>query len=276
MPLRLKAPTRVKRKVSEDPEDYRLTLVEHLEELRDRLIRAFTAIIVCWVIGWYVEPWLYETLNKVVEAGIRPQLQPGTEYQEAFRNATEPFMLKFRLSFMIAFGIAFPFLLLQLWGFIAPGLKPSERKPLQRLAPMSLLLFAMGVFFAWLVIKPTFAFFVSYLEDFPKTVLYQEPGAMVFFILKMLMAFGIGFQLPLVVYFLGRIGLLEPATMMKYWRQATVIIFMVSALLTPSNDIFSMLMMAIPLSLLFMISVWAIKFTTRKAANVVPELNDLD
>ncbi|MFN8221047.1 MAG: twin-arginine translocase subunit TatC [Fimbriimonadales bacterium] len=277
MPLRLKPKPKAKRYSSDDPDEYRLTLIEHLEELRDRIIRSFLAITLCWVIGWYLQPWLYDHLNSVVFASIKHTIPANAEYKEMFNNVTQPFMLKFRLSFMIAVAIAFPFILLQLWGFIAPGLKPAERKPLQRIAPLSVLLFFLGVFFCWVIIPATFSWFASYLEEFPRTVLYQEPGAMVFFVLKMMLAFGIGFQLPLVVYFLGRIGLLEPETMIQYWRQATVVIFIASATLTPSNDIFSMLMMAIPLSFLFMISVWAVRITTRKQrANAIAELNDLD
>lgn len=264
---------------SEDPESFRMTLIEHLEELRNRIIKSFAAIVVLWVAGWYLLPYLYDALNSRVEDAIKPLLPPDAEYKEAWNTVMAPFMLKFKLSFMLGLTMAFPFLLLELWGFVKPGLKPTERKPLERMAPLSLVLFAVGITFCWLIIPATVKWFSSFIAEFPRTVLYQEPGAMVFFTIKMMLAFGLGFQLPLVVYFLGRVGILEPETMMQYWRQATVVIFVFSAVLTPSNDIISMLMMAIPLSLLFMISVWAVRITTRKKAlesNPVPELNALD
>jgi sec-independent protein translocase protein TatC len=81
------------------------------------------------------------------------------------------------------------------------------------------------------------------------------------FCLKMMLAFGIGFQLPLIVYALGAMNLLSAETLVKHWRHASVVIFVIAAALTPSNDAFSMLMMAIPLVILFMISVWAVKLT---------------
>jgi sec-independent protein translocase protein TatC len=186
------------------------------------------------------------------------------DYKEVFRNATEPFMLKFRLSFLIGLILAFPFIVLQLWGFVEPGLRPHESRPIKRLAPVSVLLFAMGVFFCWFILPSAFRWFVGYLAEFPGTSLYQEPGTLVFFVLKMLLAFGFGFQLPLVVFLLGKVGLLEPGTLMKYWRQAAVAIFTLSAIVTPSNDAFSMLMMAVPLTVLFAVSVWAIRITSRK------------
>jgi sec-independent protein translocase protein TatC len=173
-------------------------------------------------------------------------------------------MLKFKLSFMLGLILAFPYLVIQLWGFVEPGLKENEKRPVRKMLPFSVLLFAMGVCFCWIILPSAFNWFAAYVEEFPGTVIYQEPGTMVFFILKMLLAFGMGFQLPLVVFLLGKIGLLTPETLTTYWRQSTVFIFVASAIITPSNDVFSMLMMAIPLSVLFIISIWALKITNRK------------
>lgn len=277
MLLRPPAKLNVKRNIPDDPEEFRLTLLEHLEDLRSRIVRSVIFISVAWIIGWYLQPWLYEQLNATVSRAVLATIPKTTEYQEAFTNVTQAFMLKFRLSFMIGLSLAFPFILLEVWGFIAPGLKAAERKPLQKLAPLSLLLFFIGVGFCWIIVPATFSWFASYLQEFTRTVLYQEPGAMIFFVVKLMLAFGLGFQLPLIVYFLGRIGILEPETLVQYWRQATVVIFFLSAIFTPSNDIFTMLMMAVPLTILFMISVWAVRLTNRgKRGNPVEELNHLD
>jgi sec-independent protein translocase protein TatC len=253
-----------RRDYSGDPEEFRLTLVEHLEELRDRIIRSITILVVAWVIGWFLMPPLYEFLNQLVDASIKKSLPPGAKFEEVFRNATEPFMLKFRLSFMIGLVLAFPFLVMELWGFIAPGLKPEEQKPFKALAPFSLVLFFVGASFCWVIIPSALGWFASYLGEFKGTSLMQDAGTMIFFILKMMLAFGIGFQLPLIVYALGMLGLLSAETLVQYWRQAATFIFIASAVLTPSNDAFSMLMMAVPLVALFLLSVWFVKLTQKK------------
>lgn len=251
----LSRPRRVK-----DPEEYRASLVEHLEELRIRIMRILLFLIVGWVIGWYLQPWVYDQLSNLV----KPYLAKLPDYKEPFKSFTEPFMLKLKLGFFIGLILVLPFCVLQVWGFIEPGLKESEARPLKVVAPLSVLLFAIGAFFCWIILPSAFAWFMSYVEEFPGTVLYPEPGTMVFFILKMLLAFGLGFQLPLLVYFLARVGLLSPDSLKTYWRQATVIIFFAAAIITPSNDMFSMLMMAVPLTLLFFVSMWAVQVSARK------------
>ncbi|MCO5296198.1 MAG: twin-arginine translocase subunit TatC [Fimbriimonadaceae bacterium] len=276
MRLPLKGRTTSTRNSSEDPEEFRATLGEHLEELRDRILRILLIIVAGWVLGWFIEPPLYTALSQLVRDSVPPKLLEAGVYSEAFRNATEPFMLKFKLSFMLGLGITLPFLVMQLWGFVKPGLRPSERKPLALMAPFSVVLFAIGMFFCWLILPSAFQWFFSYIEEFPGTQMIQEPGTMVFFILKMMMAFGIGFQLPLIVFMLGKVGLIGPDTLVQYWRQATALIFFAAAILTPSQDAFSMLMMAVPLSLLFILSVMAVRFTTRNSGSSSPELDDLD
>jgi sec-independent protein translocase protein TatC len=263
MPLPVRKNT-VRRDFSGDPDEFRLTLVEHLEELRDRIIRAIVIITVAWGIGWIAMPYLYAFLSQVVDASITPALPKGVIFVEVFRNVTDPFMLKFRLSFMIGVVLAFPFLINEIWQFIAPALRPNEQKPFKALAPYSLVLFVMGAGFCWMIIPAALSWFAPYIGEFKGTNLMQDAGTMVFFVLKMMLAFGVGFQLPLIVYALGMIGLLTAEALLQYWRQACTVIFIAAAVFTPSNDAFSMLMMAVPMVILFMISVWAVKITQGK------------
>lgn len=256
----------IPRNSSEDPEEFRATLVEHLEELRTRIIRVVWMLTIAWVLAWYfVQPWFYTLLNDMIHINVVPMLKAkNIPYQEMFTSATAGFMLKMKLSFMIGFIAVFPFALLQVWGFVAPALKPNEKRPFRIIAPLSLVLFFTGAGFAWWLLPNALRWFTSYVEDFPGTALFQEAGIMVFFVLKMLLAFGLAFQLPLIVYAIGAIGLLSSATMLKYWRQGAVTVFALSAIITPSNDAFTMLMMALPMCILFIVSVYAVKFTQRK------------
>lgn len=257
---------------SGDPDEFRLTLVEHLEELRDRIIRSLTVVGLAWLGGWFVSRPVYEFLNQRVVSGVKQGLGSGVPYQEVWHQISEPFLFKFKFSFLLGLIVALPYLIVQLWGFIAPALKPSEQRPFKRLAPVSGILFLMGVGFAWLIMPATMAWFADYTNDFPGTKVNQEAGSMVIFIIKMLLAFGAAFQLPVVVFGLGSAGLLSAETLIKYWRHAASLIFVLAAIITPSNDPLSMLTMAIPLTLLFMISVYAVKFVQRK--QVRPEHQD--
>jgi sec-independent protein translocase protein TatC len=253
-----------KPKYTGDPDDYRLTLVEHLEELRTRIIRSAIAIVIGWAIGWWEFQNVYGYLVTVINAGIKAGLPPRTAYHEVFLSATEPFLLQLRLSFMIGLILAFPYLVLQIWGFIAPALKPNEQKPFKKLAPTSATLFVVGAGFAWFVTPSALKWFVQYLANFPTVELNQQAGTMVFFVLKLLLAFGFGFQLPIIVYGMGIAGILSAETLIKYWKQSSFVIFVVASIVTPSNDPITMLAMAVPLVLLFIASVYAVKFVQRK------------
>jgi sec-independent protein translocase protein TatC len=277
MPLKIKERIARKRDSSGDPEEFRMSLGDHIGELRFRLIRVVFVVTVGWIVGWFLQPWLYETLNAIMLNAVHDYRgsNPDFQFQEPFNSATAPFMLKLRLSFMIGLGLALPFIVLQIWGFVSPGLKPSEKKPVKALAPASVVLFAIGGAFCWIILPKTFQWFLSFMDEFPGSALFQEPGSMVFFSLKMIFAFGVGFQLPLVVYIAGRLGIIGPDTLIHYWRQAIVFVFVTSAILTPSGDVFSLLMMAVPLSLLLMLSIFMVKITARRGESI-PELNELD
>jgi len=277
MAVLFKGPKKERRKPLDDPEDFRLTLVEHLEELRTRIIRCLLILGVAWAIGWQAESFLYSFLTDMMEKAVRPVLPPGIEFIEVFHNAADAFLLKVKLSFFIGLVPAFPLVVLQLWGFIEPALKPKEREPVKRVAPFSLFLFAMGATFAWFVLPGAVRWFATYVMEFKGVSLYQEAGTLAFFVLKMMLAFGIAFQLPLVVFIMGSVGILKAESLLQYWRHAATAIFIISMIITPSNDPATMLMMAVPLVVLFIISVYAVKFNEKrkkKASITGPEPSD--
>lgn len=261
--------TRPKR-APRDPEEYRASLGEHLEELRQRLFRIAALLAVGAVAGWFLQPWVYTHLTAL----IRDMLPPDANYTEAFRSVTEAFFLKMKMAAIIGLILTFPWTLWQLWGFIAPGLKPSERRPVRLLVPISILLFAIGSYFGWTVMPSAFAWFLSFQGEFPDVAIIQEPGTLIFFILKMILAFGICFQLPTVVFGLAKVGILGADTLRQYWRHAVVVIFFLAAALTPSADPFSMLMLAVPLTLLFFASIVAVRVSSRAPRD--PLLDQLD
>lgn len=258
---------------SDDPELNRATLIEHIEELRGRIMRVVLYLALGTCIGWFFAIPLYDLLTQF----IKPLIPKTIDYREPFSNITQPFMLHLRLAFAIGVTLTLPLTLFELWGFVAPGLKPNERKPFKRVVPASFILFGLGIFVCWITLPAAMSWFLSYVDEFPGKQIYQEPGTLVFFVIKMLLAFGIGFQLPIIVFFLAKIGIISSTAISKYWRHAVVAVFVLSGALTPSNDIFSMLMMAVPLTILFMGSLAAVKLTNRnKSIEGHDELNDLD
>jgi sec-independent protein translocase protein TatC len=256
-----------------DPEEFRAPLSDHLDELRSRIIRSLTILVTGWVAGWFVTGWMNDILLRRIMDAIKASGH-GKDVKIVINNVPEAFMTLLKQSFVAGLVIALPFITWQIWGFIAPGLKDKEKKPLRYVVPVSVTLFFIGVFFCYLILPAAFVWFASFLDYFPEASLYQSPGEMVSFSIKMMGAFGVCFQLPLVVYALGSLGILTPDTMMKYWRQATVFIFFVAAAITPSNDPISMLMMAVPLCILFAGSVYAVKFTVKKRAVLEEEDSD--
>ncbi len=255
-----------------DPEDFRATLTEHLDDLRQRIVRIVLLVAGGWVAGWFLWPTVYAHLY---EGAIKNLVLPeGVVITVAFNTLTDPFMLQLKLALYIGLIVTLPLSIHQLWGFVAPGLKKTERRPVAMMAPVSLGLFLLGAFFCWLIIPTTMQWFVGFTANFEGAAIRQDPALLIFFILKMMLGFGIGFQLPLIVYGLGALGLLSSETLMQYWRQATVFIFFISAVLTPSSDPISMLVMAIPLALLFMVSVYAVNMVQGKKRRVASDVDD--
>ncbi|MCW5936798.1 MAG: twin-arginine translocase subunit TatC [Fimbriimonadaceae bacterium] len=255
----------------EDPEEFRATLGEHLEEFRTRVLRVLGVFVVAATIGWFIEMPLYKLLNETARAGLPSTL----DYKEPFNTITQPFLLQLKLAAYIGLAMSLPYAVYELWGFVSPGLKPSERRPVKFLAPFSASLFFVGCYLGWLSIPAAFGWFAGFFESFPGTSLYQEPGSLVFLVVKIVLSFGIGFQLPVVTFLLAKLGLITPNMIAQYWRQAVVTIFFLAAAITPTGDPFTMLIMALPLTILFFGSLMVVKLTTKQELRD-PALDSLD
>ncbi|GBC91912.1 Sec-independent protein translocase protein TatC [bacterium HR15] len=227
----------------------RATFIEHLEELRKRIFRALLYVMLGWVVGFFIEPYVYHFLATPL-LGTMPK---STRF--VFTHATEPFFLKFKLSLILGLLLVVPLIMREVWGFIAPGLTRQERRAVMFVAPFSAFLFFFGAACGYFILPKAFDFFLSYLKDYPDAVLYQNPAQYVTFVVKMMLAFGLGFQMPVVLMFLAQVGLATPESMWRYWRHAIVIIGFLAALLTPSGDAFSMLAVALPMVFLYFLSI---------------------
>jgi len=242
-----------------EPEEHELEdrpadLTEHLEELRTRLIRAFTGIFIGWVVGYVLFPVVYHVIAAPLQEPLR-----AVHGQTVFLHFADPFFLRLKLSFVVGLIFAAPYVTYQIWAFVAPGLTRSERRVVRMFIPFSGILFAMGVVLGYLLLPAAIRWFLSYLEDYGNATLLQNPLSYVLLSVKILLAFGLSFQLPIVLIILAKLGLVTSRRLMAYWRHAVVIISIIAAVITPTNDPLSMTVMALPMVFLYFLTIGVVK-----------------
>jgi sec-independent protein translocase protein TatC len=180
-----------------------------------------------------------------------------------FHNFHEPFMVRLKVSMATGFILVLPFVMYELGAFITPALTPEERRPLRALLPVSALLLVCGVLVAYCTMFYAMHWFLSYLADFPPpAVLYQDPNDYILFFIKMMAAFGLAFQLPVVLMFGAFIGIITSKGLQKHWRWG-VVVAVLGGVFTPSNDLFSMALMTFPLLGLYVLSIFLVKLVER-------------
>ncbi len=246
-------------------EERKAELTEHLAELRTRLIRAclyvLFGMVAVYLLSSQIETTLMAPINKVINA--RKVVDGQTQLPPfAFHSFTDGFFLTLQIATVGGLIVALPFVILELWGFIAPALTTHEKKGVYFIAPMSVVLFLMGLSCAYLILPMAVHWFLSYIP--PGAVLMQNPLTYIVFVVKLLLVFGLLFELPVVLMFLGKIGIINSALMIQYWRQIAVALFTLAMVVAPSNDPGTMLALAIPLTLLFFASIGLVKLVEPK------------
>jgi sec-independent protein translocase protein TatC len=242
-------------------EEKRLELTEHLAELRSRIIRAILYVVVGATLCYFYFTPIYKFLYAPMQHAMEVH---KADWKIVFDHFTQPFFVVLKISFVAGLIFVSPLVTLELWGFISPALTRDEKKPLRYVAPLSVVLFAAGVSLAYWVSKYAIDWFTSYVIWFPNAALYQKPDDYVMFMLKMMAIFGGVFQLPVVLMFLAWVGILRSEGMKKSWRTAVVGISVVGLFITPSNDVFTMLMMIIPVIFLYLGSIFLVQLIERK------------
>ncbi|PID80562.1 twin-arginine translocase subunit TatC [bacterium DOLZORAL124_64_63] len=227
------------------------SFLDHLEELRGTLIQSLIAALAATILCWFVSSDMLDLL-------VRPIKDQGVY----FTAPNEAFMVRLKLSAAMGLFVVAPFIFFRIYMFILPGLYAKEKKVVTPLLIITTLLFYAGVSFGFLVVIPQVMVF---LMSFGTA--YLSPligiGAYFAFVSKLCLAFGLVFQLPLLVLFLSVIGILDPRTLLRTWRYAIVLIFAMSALLTPP-DVISQVMMAGPVLVLYWSSVVVAFIVTRR------------
>jgi sec-independent protein translocase protein TatC len=232
--------------------------LEHLEELRIRLIRCFLAIIV----GFFVCYAFKEELFKVLVMPLIKALPAEHSQHLIYTAPQEAFLVYVKISFVAGIFLAMPIIMFEFWRFVAPGLYEHEKKYLFPIVILSVLFFACGVAFCYFVALPFgFQFFTSFASEYISPMISTRE--FLSFTLKLLLSFGLVFELPIVVFFLASLGIIRGDFLKKYRRFAILIIFIIAAIITPP-DALSQIVMAIPLCILYEISVWVAHFFGKK------------
>ena len=230
-----------------------MELMDHLAELRTRIIRSVLYVLAGMVLTYN----LFNQLITLLTFPLRPIL--GGLGVMTVTGIQSAFLIRMQVALVSGIAMAFPIVILELWGFIEPALTVEERKPVKFLAPFSVLLFLAGIGTGYACLPATFTWMGSYIRDLPHVELLQDTQQYVVLTVKIVLAFGISFQLPIVLLFLARIGIITADLMTTYWRHATVGIAVAAAVLTPSNDPLTMLMMAIPMAGLYILSIGLVR-----------------
>src|SRR3954452_7097759 len=239
-----------------------MPFLDHLEELRSRILRSLGAVVVGSALGlWLVGRFELVNLLK------RPIASYLTGGKLIVTSPTEPVMIVFKLGFLVGLVLASPVILWQTWAFLAPALYAREKRALVPSLFVGLALFLTGVVLAYLFVVPQ-ALRVLFSFQSEAIAPFITYDAYFGFVLQVCLALGVSFELPLVLVILSWLGVIGPAELNRFRRYAIVLSFVAGAVLSPGTDVLSMVMMTVPLLLLYEVGVAgsALVHRRRKAA----------
>lgn len=238
-----------------DTEQQEVGFLEHLRELRQRIIYSILWLLVgCAVAGYFIDQLMEGLL-------LRPAVQANLTLQN-LKVFGKP-ILYFKVIVLAGTVLAFPFILYQLWKFVEPALYNNEKGWAKKITFFTTLCFACGVVFAYMVMIPSMLQFSAGFgsSNIKNMIDVNEYWS---FLMLMILSAGIFFEMPMVSFVLSRVGMLTPRFLRKYRRHSIVIIFIAAAIITPTPDPFNQLMVAVPIYVLYEISIIVSQFSVKK------------
>jgi sec-independent protein translocase protein TatC len=227
-----------------------MSLLEHLEELRRRLIHT----VVYLIAGFFVSYGFHERIYRLMQAPITFALKKhNLPTQLVIHNPVDGFNMYLKISFMVGCIIASPFILYQVWLFISPGLYKNEKRYVMPFMLATIGLFLAGAFFGYRWVFPgSLDFLFAYSHDFRPLIEVNEYTDL---FLTVILGLGVAFELPILVFFLSLFGIVSPRFLWKNFKFAILVIFIIAAIITPTPDPLTMCVFALPLLLLYVLSI---------------------
>jgi sec-independent protein translocase protein TatC len=226
------------------PSPGEMTLVDHLTELRDRIIKSVLAIVIGSVVGWF----LYVPIRNMLLAPL-PPAPDGTPGIVQVLAPGDAFAIAIRISVITGIILAMPVILWQLWAFVAPGLTDSEKRTARPWIPLALVFFALGVLVAYLVLPAAVGFLLGFTDN--RLVGNLAAGPYFDFVTTLFLAFGVIMEFPIVLFGLSRVSIVTSALLVRARGVALIGIFLFAAGITPGGDPVSMLALGGTMYLLF-------------------------
>ncbi len=228
-------------------QDDDLSVLEHLEELRQRVFYSLIAIIVIFVVNWFFARDLF----KIIARPIVKYLPPG--HRLAFTSLTTPFMVYLKVAFLAALFFASPFVAYQAWKFISPALYPHEKRYVVPFVLFTSLFFLLGGAFGYFVVFPfTCRFFLQLGSDFTPIITIDKYFNLA---IEIILGIAIIFELPVVIFILSKLGILSPRFMIKNFKYAVLFAFVAAGVITPTPDAITQTIVAGPFILLYLVGI---------------------
>jgi sec-independent protein translocase protein TatC len=237
-------------------EEDKMPFTSHLAELKTRLIRILIVVGVGFGVCYLFKDWSFRVITKPLVDAMPAQSSL------IFTGLPEAFFIHMKIAFFASLFLTAPYTLFEIWRFVSPGLYKNERRMVFPFVFFSTLLFVGGVLFGYFIaLPPAFSFFVSFSTDMLKPMIsFREYLGLT---LKFLLAFGLCFEMPVFIFFLAKMGIVNAKMLAKQRRYAILVIFIVAAILTPSPDAISQILMAVPLMVLYEVSIFVARFAKR-------------
>jgi sec-independent protein translocase protein TatC len=235
------------------PDDKVMTLVEHLSELRRRIVIALAAVIVGAILGWIVSPDLIRILSEPL--GGEPLV---------FTTPTGAFFPRVKLALIIGVVLASPLVLYQLWAFVSPGLTPKERRAARPWVPLAVLFLLAGVAVAYVTLPYTIGFLLSFQipGEIEPLITFESYFS---FVTTLFLAFGVVMEFPIALVLLAKLGIVDVNRLRRARRYVLVGIFVIAVVVTPGGDPVSPTIMAAVMYPLYELTIWLVSRTSNKS-----------